>query len=92
VPRKRYRQAAPGQRRANAQGTGGTSDRDRRVAAAPGDGERRHRKLTPGERAAGLQEIVDSGDPLALEIFGPTVSVGEFAKFVKVMCSDHPYF
>ena len=36
-------------------------------------------KLTPEERAAGLQEIVDSGDPLALELFGPTVSVGEFA-------------
>ena len=34
--------------------------------------------LTPKERAAALQEIVDSGDPLALELFGPTVSVAEF--------------
>ena len=49
-------------------------------------------RLTPKERAAGLQEIVDSGDPLALEIFGENVTVGEFAKFVKVMCSDTPYF
>ena len=46
--------------------------------------------LTPKERAAGLQEIVDSGESLALELFGPTVSVGEFAEFVKVNCSDDP--
>ena len=49
-------------------------------------------KLTPKERAAGLQEIVDSGDPLALELFGPTVSVGEFTWFVRTNCSDHPIF
>jgi hypothetical protein len=46
--------------------------------------------LTPGERAAALQEIVDSGDPLALELFGPTVSVAEFTWFVRVNCSDDP--
>ena len=46
--------------------------------------------LTPKERAAGLQEIVDSGDPLAFELFGPTVSVQEMIKFVKVNCSDDP--
>ena len=46
--------------------------------------------LTPKERAAGLQEIVDSGDPFALELFGPTVSVGEFAWFVRANCSDDP--
>jgi hypothetical protein len=47
-------------------------------------------KLTPKERAAGLQAIVDSGDPLALELFGTTVSVGEFAWFVRTNCSDDP--
>jgi hypothetical protein len=46
--------------------------------------------LTPKERAAGLQEIVDSGDPLALELFGPTVSVQEMIKFVQANCSDNP--
>ena len=46
--------------------------------------------LTPKERAAALQEIVDSGDPLALELFGPTVSVQEFIRFVQVNCSDDP--
>ena len=47
-------------------------------------------QLTPKERAAMLQEIVDSGDPLALELFGPTVSVQEMIKFVQVNCSDDP--
>jgi hypothetical protein len=47
-------------------------------------------ELTPKERAAGLQEIVDSGDPLALDLFGETVSVGEFAWFVRTNCSDDP--
>jgi hypothetical protein len=47
-------------------------------------------QLTPKERAAGLQEIVDSGDPLALELFGPTVSVQEMIKFVQANCSDNP--
>lgn len=46
--------------------------------------------LTPKERAAALQEFVDSGDPLALELFGPTVSVAEFAWFVRTNCSDDP--
>jgi hypothetical protein len=49
-------------------------------------------KLTPKERAAGLQEFVDSGDPLALELFGPTVSVREFAWWVRTNCSDDPIF
>ena len=48
--------------------------------------------LTPKERAEALQEFVDAGDPLALELFGETVTAGEFAKFVKVNCSDTPYF
>ncbi len=47
-------------------------------------------KLTPGDRAAGLQAFVDEGDPLALELFGDTVSIGEFAWFVRVNCSDDP--
>jgi len=47
-------------------------------------------KLTPKERAAALQEIVDSGDPLALELFGPKVTVREFAWFVRTNCSDNP--
>lgn len=49
-------------------------------------------KLTPKERAEALQEFVDAGDPMALELFGETVTAGEFAKFVKVNCSDTPYF
>ncbi|HEX7188494.1 MAG TPA: hypothetical protein VF423_09760 [Actinomycetes bacterium] len=47
-------------------------------------------ELTPGDRAAGLQAFVDAEDPLALELFGDTVSVGEFAWFVRVNCSDDP--
>ena len=79
---------SPGTASADPVGTPGTpSCFGERVSHGSSD-----HKLTPGERAAGLQEIVDSGDPQALEIFGPTVSVGEFTKFVKVMCSDHPYF
>ena len=46
--------------------------------------------LTPKDRAAALQAFVDEGDPLALELFGPTVSVGEFAWFVRTNCSDDP--
>jgi hypothetical protein len=46
--------------------------------------------LTPKERAAGLQEIVDSGNPDALAFFGPTVSVQEMIKFVQINCSDDP--
>ena len=49
-------------------------------------------KLTPKERAAALQEFVDSGDPLAFELFGETVSVKEFAWFVRTNCSDNPIF
>ena len=47
-------------------------------------------KLTPKERAAGLQEIVDSGLPEAVAFFGPTVSVGEMTLFVRINCSDDP--
>jgi hypothetical protein len=47
--------------------------------------------LTPKERAAGLQELVDSGFPPAVELFGETVSVREFADFVRTNCSDDPY-
>jgi hypothetical protein len=47
-------------------------------------------QLTPKERAAGLQEIVDSGDPDALAFFGPAVSVQEMIKFVQINCSDDP--
>jgi hypothetical protein len=47
--------------------------------------------LTPKERAAGLQELVDSGmPPEARELFGDTVSVQEMIKFVKANCSDNP--
>ena len=47
-------------------------------------------KLTPKARAAGLQEIVDSGDPLAIALFGDKVTVREFAAFVRANCSDNP--
>jgi hypothetical protein len=47
--------------------------------------------LTPKERAAGLQELVDSGEvPEAREYFGDTVTVQEMIKFVKANCSDNP--
>lgn len=49
-------------------------------------------KLTPKERAAALQQFVDSGDPDALALFGETVKVGEFAWFVRTNCSDDPIF
>jgi hypothetical protein len=48
-------------------------------------------QLTPKERAAGLQALVDEGFPEAVELFGPTVTVREFADFVRVNCSDSPY-
>lgn len=48
--------------------------------------------LTPKERAAGLQDIVDSGDPMAVALFGSTVSVQEMIKFVQANCSDNPIF
>ena len=47
---------------------------------------------TPKERAAELQAFVDSGDPLALALFGERVTVGEFAWFVRTNCSDDPIF
>jgi hypothetical protein len=47
-------------------------------------------QLTPKERAAGLQELVDEGFPPAVELFGPTVSVQEMIKFVQANCSDDP--
>lgn len=46
--------------------------------------------LTPGERAAGLQELVDAGFPPAVALFGETVSVQEMIKFVQANCSDDP--
>jgi hypothetical protein len=46
--------------------------------------------LTPKERAAGLQQLVDAGDPDAVALFGSTVSVQEMIKFVKANCSDNP--
>jgi hypothetical protein len=46
--------------------------------------------LTPKERAAGLQELVDAGVPEAVALFGPTVSVQEMIKFVQANCSDDP--
>ncbi len=54
--------------------------------------------LTPPERAAMLQEVVDflrvNGSPeemaLVEEFFGETVSVQEMIRFVKVNCSDNP--
>ena len=57
-------------------------------------------ELTPGERVADLQEIVDfileEGSPeevaFAQEFFGESVSVQEFIRFVKVNCSDDPIF
>lgn len=47
--------------------------------------------LTPKERAAALQELVDAGFPEAVALFGETVSVREFADFVRTNCSDNPY-
>src|SRR6188508_361579 len=47
-------------------------------------------KLTPKERTAGLQELVDSGFPPAVALFGETVTVREFAAFVRANCSDNP--
>ena len=46
--------------------------------------------LTPKERVAGLQELVDSGFPDAVAFFGETVTVREFALFVRINCSDDP--
>lgn len=47
--------------------------------------------LTPKERTAGLQELVDSGFPEAVALFGTTVTVREWADFVRTNCSDTPY-
>lgn len=47
--------------------------------------------LTPKERAAALQELVDAGMPEAVALFGETVTVREFADFVRTNCSDTPY-
>ena len=46
--------------------------------------------LTPKERAAGLQELVNAGFPPAVALFGETVSVQEMIKFVQANCSDDP--
>ena len=47
--------------------------------------------LTPLERVAGLQALVDSGFPPAVALFGATVTVREWADFVRTNCSDTPY-
>jgi len=47
-------------------------------------------ELTPKERAAGLQELVDAGFPPAVELFGETVTVKEMIAFVRANCSDDP--
>lgn len=47
--------------------------------------------LTPKERAAALQELVDAGMPEAVALFGETVTVREFADFVRTNCSETPY-
>jgi hypothetical protein len=44
--------------------------------------------LTPKERAAELQRLVDLGVPEFVQFFGPTVSVQEMIKFVQANCSD----
>lgn len=57
-------------------------------------------ELTPGERVAGLQFIVDdilangSNEEKALleGVVRTTVSVAEFIRFVKLNCSDDPLF
>ena len=46
--------------------------------------------LTPKERAAGLQALVDEGVPEAVAFFGPTVEVREMTLFVRLNCSDNP--
>ena len=46
--------------------------------------------LTPKERAAELQLLVDSGFEPAVEFFGTTVTVQKMIKFVKINCSDNP--
>ena len=46
--------------------------------------------LTPKERAAGLQALVDSGFPEAVELFGDTVTVREMIAFVRANYSDDP--
>ena len=47
-------------------------------------------ELTPKERAAGLQELVDAGFPPAVALFGETVTVKEMIAFVRANCSDDP--
>jgi hypothetical protein len=46
--------------------------------------------LTPVERTAGLQALVDEGFPEAVALFGPVVTVREWADFVRTNCSDTP--
>ena len=48
-------------------------------------------KQTPVDRTAGLQALVDEGFPEAVALFGPTVTVREWADFVRTNCSDNPY-
>ena len=57
-------------------------------------------EMTPVERAAALQEMVDfilefgSEEEVEFveEFFGETVSVQEMMRFVKINCSDDPIF
>lgn len=46
--------------------------------------------LTPKERTAGLQALVDEGFPPAVALFGATVTVREMTAFVRANCSDNP--
>src|SRR3712207_5625749 len=47
-------------------------------------------ELTPRERAAELQKLVDAGFPPAVALFGETVTVKEMIAFVRANCSDDP--
>ena len=57
-----------------------------RVGCVARDVKGRCLTLTPKRRAATLQDIVDTGDPLALQRLGPTVSVLEMIKIVQANC------
>ena len=58
-------------------------------------GERMHHanadhKLQAKDRVAGLQDLVDSGFPPAVALFGEVVTVKEMMAFVRANCSDSP--
>ena len=46
--------------------------------------------LTPVDRVAELQALVDEGFPPAVAQFGETVTVQEMIRFVRINCSDNP--